>query len=367
MTPDLAVVLTGTDPEQIKGGIGTAVAGFRHALMEQGLFGGLIPTFRAGSIDGKLIPWLQAIPLLYRTIRHLKQEGKLVVVYGHAGPRFSMVRESLILLWARLCGARTMMQLHTPHIDRYLNKAYVRFLMHICFLPVGRVIVLSPWWQKRMNAGGFSGTEVIPNPLSPELEMVALKRLERGANGTDSQGSSRNLIVLAMARLTRGKGVHVAVEAIKYLPRHIILRIAGDGPELTPLKALSDKLGLSDRVQFLGWVSGVEKERQLAEADVFCAPSIADAFSMSMIEALSHGLPVVSVRSRAIADLVKDGETGFVVEVNNTRAIADAIEKLDESTVRARMSMAAATWVTEVLSGNAVGRQIEKTARRLVR
>ncbi len=366
MTSGLAVILTGTDPAQIKGGIGTAVAGYRHALIKQGLFGGLIPTFKAGSLSGKLLPWLRAIPLLCSTIRHLKREGRQVVVYGHAGPRFSMARESLILLWAKLCGARTMMQLHTPHIDRYLDKAYARFLMRICFIPVEKVTVLSPWWQQRMTVGGFSDTAVIPNPLSPELEVVAQRRLEQGTTEFDSYDSNRNLTVLAMARLTRGKGVHVAVEAMQYLPHHVILRIAGDGPELAPLKALANKLGVSDRVRFLGWVSGTEKERQHTEADVFCAPSNADAFSMSMIEALSHGLPVVSVKSRAIADLVKNGETGFVVEVNNARAVAAAIGKLNEPSVRARMGMAAAAWVQDVLSGVAVGKQIEQTARELM-
>ena len=365
-TSGLAIILTGTDPAQIKGGIGTAVAGYRHALIKQGLFGGLIPTFKAGSLSGKLLPWLRAIPLLCSTIRHLRREGREVVVYGHAGPRFSMARESLILLWAKLCGARTMMQLHTPHIDRYLDKTYARFLMHICFLPVEIVTVLSPWWQQRMTMGGFGGTVVIPNPLSPELEVVAKRRLEQGTAKSGNSGPNRNLTVLAMARLTRGKAVHVAVEAMQYLPHHVTLRIAGDGPELAPLKALADKLGLSDRVRFLGWVSGTEKDRQLAEADVFCAPSNADAFSMSMIEALSHGLPVVSVQSRAIADLVKDGQTGFVVEVNNAEAVAAAIEKLDESSMRERMGGAAAAWVQDKLSGGAVGKQIEQTARELV-
>lgn len=353
------VVLTGTDPQPIRGGIGTAVAGYRHALIECDRFGGLIPTFQAGSTRGKLEPWLRAIPALRKTIHRFRQDGIPVVVYGHAGPRLSLARESLILLWARLCGARTMLQLHTPHMDRYMNKSYVRFLLRFAFWPIDQVTTLSPWWQIRLAEGGFAGTIVVPNPLSQELELAAnaIK-----ANGIRPTAATGKLVVLAMARLTRGKGVNLAIEALQFLPGHIVLRIAGDGPELESLKTFAQNLGVSERVQFLGWISGEEKNRQLIDADIFCAPSNADAFSMGMIEALSHGLPVITVRSKAAADLVKDGQTGFVVELNNSKAIAESILKLDEPSARERMGLAGASWVVNKLSGQVVGKIIEDAA-----
>jgi glycosyltransferase involved in cell wall biosynthesis len=358
----LAIILTGTDPERIEGGIGTAVAGYKNALIQRGLLGGLIPTYRAGSMSGKWWPWLKALPALRRGVRSLRRQGKGVVVYGHAGPRASLLRESLALLWARLCGARTMLQLHTPHMDRYMDKPVVRMLLRLAFLPVDRVSVLSPWWQRRLSEGGFTGTVVIPNQLSADLEAVARGALEPRGARPPAGAPKRELVILAMARLTRGKCVHIAVEALKHLPEHVVLRVAGDGPELEPLRALAHDLGVSGRVRFLGWVSDADKHRQLEEADAFCAPSRADAFSMSMIEALCYGLPVVTVRSRAIADLVEDGETGFVVQVNDAEAVAGAIMRLDEPSVRARMGTAAARWALINLSGEVVGAKIGTAA-----
>lgn len=356
----LAIVLTGTDPGYVKGGIATAIAGHRNALIQSGLFGGVIPTYKAGSMRGKWWPWLKALPALRQTIGSLRREGKAVVVYSHAGPRLSLLRESLVALWARICGARTMLQLHTPHMDRYMDKPAARALLRLAFLPVDQVAVLSPWWQRRLAEGGFDRTVVIPNPLSAELEAVA--RRTRKPRGGQPSAAEPELVVLAMASLTRGKCVHIAVEALRYLPEHVVLRVAGDGPELQPLKALAQDLGLSGRVRFLGWVSGADKSRELAQADAFCAPSRADAFSMGMIEAQCYGLPVVTVRSRAIADLVKDGETGFVVDVNDSKAVAQAIEALAEPSTRAEMGKAAATWVLNELSGKEVGRRIGQAA-----
>ncbi len=359
------VILTGTDPATIKGGIGTAVAGYRHALIQCGVFGGLIPTFEAGSASGKWLPWLRALPALRRSIRGLRRQGRDVVVYGHAGPRLSLLRESLVLLWARANGARTMLQLHTPHMDRYMDKPWVRILLRIAFLPVDQVTVLSPWWQRRLTEGGFPGTVVVPNPLSAELEATAQRTLASAETREDKLDAGDRVVILAMARLTRGKGIHTAVEALAHLPERFRLRVAGDGPEMQNLKDLAVELGVADRAHFLGWVSGAEKERQLSEADLFCAPSKADAFSMSMIEALCHGLPVVSVRSRAIGDLVQNGETGYLVEPDDAAGVAGAISAVARPAVRAEMGRAAAGRMLSDLSGAVVGRRIEQAANTL--
>lgn len=364
-TPDRlpsAIILTGTDPATIKGGIGTAVAGYRNALIQCGVFGGLIPTFEAGSTSGKWLPWLRAFPELRRSIHGLRRQGKGVVVYGHAGPRLSLLRESLALLWARINGARTMLQLHTPHMDRYMDKPWVRVLLRLAFLPVDRVTVLSQWWQRRLAEGGFSGTVVIPNPLSSGLEAIARRTSTAADPRQDAPAADGPLVILAMARLTRGKGIHTAVEALAHLPERFELEVAGDGPELPILRDLALRLGVAARIRFLGWIDGAEKERRLSEADIFCAPSRADAFSMSMIEALCHGLPVVTVRSRAIADLVKDGQTGLIVDVNDPKAVAQAVATLAQPAVRAEMGKAAAVWALNELSGKVVGERIEQAA-----
>ena len=121
-------------------------------------------------------------------------------------------------------------------------------------------------------------------------------------------------------------------------------------------------MGVDHRTRFLGWISGAEKDRRLSRADIFCAPSRADAFSMSMIEAMCHGLPIVTVRSRAIGDLVRDGQTGYVVDIGDAEAVARAVSALEEPAVRAKMGQMAARWALDELGGEVVGRRIERAA-----
>ena len=150
------------------------------------------------------------------------------MVYGHAGPRLSLPRESLAQLWARLNGARTMLQLHTPHMDRYMDKAWVRLLLRLAFLPVDRVTVLSPWWQRRLAEGGSPAPWSSPTRSSAQLEDTVRQTLAGAREDARVDGDAR-IVILAMARLTRGKGIHTAIEALAQLPETFQLRVAGDG------------------------------------------------------------------------------------------------------------------------------------------
>ena len=382
----MAVILTGTDPDNASSGIGSAVAGYRQALIVRGLFGGLIPTFKSGQFSGKWWPWLKAIPVLFQTIRGLKKQGTTVVVFGHAGPHISMARESLILLWARLCGARTMLQLHSAHVDRYLNRTITRWLMRAAFMPVERVAVLSPWWLRRLSESGFYGAVVIPNALPEDLESVAHRKQGHEGSKASTRQAERQLNVLAMARLTRGKGVHIAIEALKYLPTHFVLHIAGDGPERTKLGELAQSLGVAERVKFLGWVSDQEKHRVMDAADVFCLPSRADSFGMVFVEAMAHGKPVITVSSRAISEVVVSGETGLIVDADDfespvrrserrwdgytteiwAKAIAKAIEDMEQLSVRTHMGAAGVEWVLTKFGADVIGKKIEEVAYEIV-
>jgi glycosyltransferase involved in cell wall biosynthesis len=89
-------------------------------------------------------------------------------------------------------------------------------------------------------------------------------------------------------------------------------------------------LGLEHRVRLRGTVQGAEKERLLAEAQVFALPTRYDAEGqpLSIIEAMAWGCPVIATRYRGIPDLVEDGVTGWLIDRPDPAAIADRIRAL---------------------------------------
>jgi glycosyltransferase involved in cell wall biosynthesis len=74
------------------------------------------------------------------------------------------------------------------------------------------------------------------------------------------------------------------------------------------------EMGLSENVEFLGRKNREEIIDVYGEADIFVLPTVNDSFSMVILEAMSSGLPVISIKTGSIPALVKDGETGYLLD-----------------------------------------------------
>ena len=87
------------------------------------------------------------------------------------------------------------------------------------------------------------------------------------------------------------------------LPGYRLL-IAGEGDQEAQLRTMVARLGLGERVAFLGWVSGSGKERLWRECGLFCLPSRCDSFGMSFVEAIVRGVPVVALDWAGVPEVV---------------------------------------------------------------
>lgn len=137
---------------------------------------------------------------------------------------------------------------------------------------------------------------------------------------------------------TRGKALPIGLKA---LPPRDILHVLGEGRETARWKRLAQKLGVSDRVVWHGWLPKDEAQRVMAEADVFVITSIRDLTSTVLLEALSSGLPVVCLDHCGFADVV-DETCGIKVPVGNPKDVmagfAAALARLHDETLRKRLS-----------------------------
>jgi glycosyltransferase involved in cell wall biosynthesis len=118
------------------------------------------------------------------------------------------------------------------------------------------------------------------------------------------------------------------------------LDLIGDGPLLPQAKALSQELGLADRVRFLGQRTDVDA--QLAETQVVLLISNWEGFPRSILEAMRAGLPVVASTVGGIAESVRDGENGFTVPQGDAETLRQRLKQLlDDPQLRARMGRTA--------------------------
>lgn len=135
-------------------------------------------------------------------------------------------------------------------------------------------------------------------------------------------------LLLTLSRLHEKKGLDVFLKALQRLPS-CIAWIAGDGPLEGELKALAETLGVSERVRFLGWRT--ERGALLKTADICVLPSRWEPFGTVMIEAWAAGTPLVAAASQGPSALIKDGNNGLLVPVDDVDALAGAIRRLIET------------------------------------
>lgn len=108
------------------------------------------------------------------------------------------------------------------------------------------------------------------------------------------------------------------------------LRIGGDGPELEHLRKLASSLRLDGRVDFCGTVRYADTPAFYNTCDCLVSASEAETFGMTLIEALSCGVPVLSTRSGGPESIVVPGQNGWLVPVEDVDALADGLRRMIE-------------------------------------
>jgi len=145
-------------------------------------------------------------------------------------------------------------------------------------------------------------------------------------------------IVLSVARLDAQKGHTYLLAAIRHVPNAIFV-LAGDGPERACLEAQADRLGIGDRVIFLGHRNDVAD--LLASCDLFVLPSLYEGLPLSLLEAMAAGKPVVATSVGGTPEAVLDGETGFLVPPRDPAPLVGAIHRLlADACLRRKMGLA---------------------------
>jgi glycosyltransferase involved in cell wall biosynthesis len=151
-------------------------------------------------------------------------------------------------------------------------------------------------------------------------------------------------LILSVGRLSPEKRTDVLLDAAARLgPGHpgAQIAIAGTGPDEARLRARAQRLGVTGRVRFLGFVPGSDLPALYRLADVFAIASEAELQSLTTMEAMATGLPVVAVDAYALAELVRPEDNGFLARPGHAAEVAAYLGRVcSDPGLRARMSAA---------------------------
>lgn len=238
------------------------------------------------------------------------------------------------------------------------GKAFYRDLLYVAIMKLFRLRRLYHLHGKGISKAvtgplaaalynwAFRGAQVIL--LSPALYEDAAQVVKRSqchflANGiTDPwAGSYRPVVhrsgptrILFFSNLVVNKGLYVLLEALALLKERGILfhaTFAGVWESQAVEKEFGrmvQEKGLQKLIELCGPKYGDDKRHTFAGTDIMVFPSYNDAYPLVVLEAMSHGLPVVSTLEGAIPDMVLEGETGFLVPCKDPLILAERLTRL---------------------------------------
>jgi glycosyltransferase involved in cell wall biosynthesis len=231
------------------------------------------------------------------------------------------------VLIARWLGSRVVLHIHGGAFNQFFEESSEvtqQLISRLLLLP-DRLIVLSGWWanffREQVNPDLEGRMTVLHNAV--EVPDIALDEV------IDARSESQTFRVVFLGSVGDRKGCGELLEAADQVENSsdIQFYLLGTGEQdgdLERYKRRARDMSLSN-VYFPGYVSGDQKADQLKQADLFVLPSRADNFPISLLEAMSYGLPVV-VSSVGAMDEVVTEDNGIVIRPRDVDALVEAIE-----------------------------------------
>jgi glycosyltransferase involved in cell wall biosynthesis len=147
------------------------------------------------------------------------------------------------------------------------------------------------------------------------------------------QTNKTSMKILSVGNLIPIKGHELVLYAVKQLSKKyptIQYEVIGEGPMRSYLIRLTEELGISDRVKFLGRRTRYEVAEAMKRCMVFALPSHYEGLGCVYLEAMASGKPVIACRGQGIEEIINHGENGLLVGPNNLDELIETLSKLFE-------------------------------------
>ncbi len=298
------------------GGMLSVIEGYQRDGIFERWDVAFVPTHEDGSVAKRIWVYLKAFVYVFL----LAVRGRVALLHCHVAMRGSFFRKFALASLGRCFGIPVILHLHGSETQQFYNSlpAFVQRLVSQQFAAAAVVFVLSESWRAFvLEVAPKAQVVVLPNYVGlPELA----KKITTGPK----------INVLFLGLVGERKGVYdllpAFAEAVKNEPQ-LFLRIGGNG-EVEKAQALVDELGLQAHVDCLGWIGGEAKNELLRDADIFVLPSYNEGLPVSILEAMSWGLPVITTTVGGIPELVKDHANGFLISPGDRVALQRLLEQL---------------------------------------
>jgi glycosyltransferase involved in cell wall biosynthesis len=188
---------------------------------------------------------------------------------------------------------------------------------------------ISNFLLQRAKNNGFKGpSALVPNGVNFNLFSKEIDENTKNDLREKLSKKPGDIFLVTSSRLTYKNAVDDIIASLSSLPENISLLIIGKGDLGSDLQKKADKLDLSKRVKFLGFIPYESIPEYFSISDIFIRPSRSEGFGNSFIEAMAAKLPVIATPVGGIVDFISDKETGVFCYPDNPQSIVRTVNML---------------------------------------
>lgn len=240
---------------------------------------------------------------------------EIQIVHVHGASYASFWRKRIFINLAKRFGKKVVFHCHGSEFQRFTSQhtnAVVKTL-NKCDCIIALSDSWKEWFEQTIH---HKNVVVIKNVIAPpHIHKVAHDRFT----------------LLFLGRLGYRKGIYDLLDVLiahkNEFQGKLELFFGGDG-DVEQVKEIIYKNGLEEIAQYQGWVDGDKKESLLNMADAYILPSYNEGLPISVLEAMSYSLPIISTKVGGIPEILKNEENGYIIDPGDKLALYEAIHHL---------------------------------------
>ena len=335
----IKVLMIGNHPSN-KGGMTSVINQIKAYNWEKkGVDLSCVPTIIHGNPVKKICFFaVSYLKILFRFVT-----AKPDILHMHMSYKGSFSRKNAIHKLCRLFKVKDIIHLHGSEFEKWFNeiddgkKNKVKRLLSEC----DSFIVLGEGWKRIVqNIEPSAKVTVLSNGIAIPDDTV--------------QWNENQCQLLFLGVLISRKGIPDLIKAVSVIRdkknNNIKCVIAGSGEEEENLKKQVKEAKLEDFISFAGWIEGAKKRKLILDSQILVSPSYNEGLPISILEAASFGMPVISSDVGDVSSVVHDGVNGYLFSPGDVNALATAIEKTAVKDTFIRMSRESKQIVEESFS-----------------
>jgi glycosyltransferase involved in cell wall biosynthesis len=261
--------------------------------------------------------FFNTLNFIFRCIRlySILLKNKYEIIHIHTASRKSFWQNAIFLKISKLFNNNTILHIHGAEFKKFYKESKRKNYITNILNKTDSLIVLSDNWRKYYSTICANKNIYVVNNSIENIDFKKYKRIY----------PKDDFVVLFLSSICKRKGAYDLLKAIKSITDSTI-KFVFVGPYEDRQKFFNDVkiLGIAEKCEFKGEVIGNERFKYFASADMLVLPSYAEGLPVTILEAMSFGLPIVSTKVGAIPEVVKE-DNGVLIQPGKINDLKKAI------------------------------------------